>query len=375
MASYKQTHMHIAKRKTSCIFIGLFFLFFLFDCNYASDKKEHIVRTDSSQIDSLSLLSSDSIQAKGLISIEEAKRVLEQEENFVLFEVSKKVKYKSGHLPNAISVWRPDYEAKTDFSYTGMRATKGEIEYFLSQKGVHPSDKIILYDTKGSCDALRLAWILQLYGHEDVQVINGGKIAWEKAGYTLSHELPSVVNPTKYQFDNQPKDTNIVSLVEVKKAINAPNVVILDTREPEEYLGQPYISKGKLNAWKQGAFTYGCIPSAVHLNWSEAVNLDGDHRFKCLKDLKYNFTNAGITPDKEILIYCQSGVRSAHTCYVLKEILGYPNVRNYDGSWIEWSYNYVMNKNVEIERCTTEKEHQALYAQLKKELGTKNPLK
>jgi thiosulfate/3-mercaptopyruvate sulfurtransferase len=364
--------MHIAKRKTAYILIGLSCLFFLFDCDYASDKMEHTVQADSSQIDSLSLLSPDSIKANGLFSIEEARRFFEQKTDFVLFEVSKRVKYKSGHLPNAISVWRPDYEAKTDFSYTGMRATKSEMEYFLSQKGVLPSDKIILYDTKGSCDALRLAWILQLYGHEDVKVINGGKAAWKKAGYELTKEIPNKIQTSEYQFSKQAKDTNVVSLEEVKKAISDPNIIILDTREPEEYLGQPYIAKGKLNAWKQGAFTYGCIPSAVHLNWSDAVHLDGDHRFKCLKDLKHNFSKVGITPDKEILVYCQSGVRSAHTSYVLKEILGYPNVQNYDGSWIEWTYNYVMNGNVPIERHTNQKEHQALYAQLKEEMEVKN---
>ncbi len=363
--------MQIVKQKTNYIFFGLFISFFLFDCNYASDEKKQVEQADSSSINTLSELSPDSIRAKGLISILEAKTILEQDSTVVLFELSKKVNYKSGHLPNALSVWRPDYEAKSDLTYGGMRATKGEIEFFLSKKGVRPSDKIILYDTKGSCDALRLAWILQVYGHEDVQVINGGKIAWEKAGYKLTKKVPTVAEPTKYQFIKQPKDTTIVSLEEVKMAINDSTIIILDTREPEEHLGQPYIAKGKLNAWKKGAFTYGCIPSAVHLNWSDATNLEGDHRFKCLKDLKHNFIKAGITPDKEILVYCQSGVRSAHTCYVLREILGYPNVRNYDGSWIEWSYNYVMNENVPIERHTNEKEHQSMFAQLKNEIESK----
>ena len=363
--------MQIAKQKTYSLFLSIFFVLFLFSCNNKSEEREQIGQADSSQIDSLKELSPDSIQARGLISVQKAKMLLEKNENIVIFELSKSLKYKSGHLANALSIWRPDYEAKTDLSYSGMRATKGEMEFFLSEKGVLPSDKIILYDIKGSCDALRLAWILQLYGHEDVQVINGGKVAWKKSGFDLTKEIPALREATKYLFAKQKKKIDIVNLEELKKAINDPNIIILDTREREEYLGQPYIAKGKLNGWKQGAFTYGNIPSALHLNWSEAVNLNGDHRFKCLKDLKHNFTEAGVTPDKEILIYCQSGVRSAHTCFVLKEILGYPNVRNYDGSWIEWSYNYVTNENVQIEQQTTEKEHQDLYTQLKKEIESK----
>jgi len=360
--------MSLFKLKEFYFTIGVVLCLIIIACNHAPNEKEQVVQADSSQIDSLREISPDSIQAKGLISVQKTKEILDKNDSIIIFEVSKKAKYKSGHLPNAISVWRPDYEAKTDFSYSGMRATKGEMEYFLSQKGILPSDKIIVYDTKGSCDALRFAWILKLYGHEDVQVINGGKVAWQKAAYNLSQTIPVLRKNTNYKFPDQVGGSNIVNLEEMKKAIDNPDIIILDTREPEEYLGQPYIAKGKLNAWKPGAFTYGCIPSSVHLNWSEAVHLNGDHRFKCLKDLKYNFNKVGVTPDKEILVYCQSGVRSSHTAYVLKEILGYPNVKNYDGSWIEWSYNYVMNENVEIEQHTNEKEHQSLFAQLKEKM-------
>jgi len=367
--------MPTAKQKTASFFIRVTILLLFLGCNHTPDARKQVVETDGSPLDSLREASIDSIRADGLISVQELKSILDKNIPITLIEVSKSPKYKSGHLPNAISVWRPDYEAKSDFTYTGMRATKGEMEYFLSSNGVLPSDRIIIYDTKGSCDALRLAWILRLYGHDNVQVINGGKVAWKKAGYDLTQEKPNLPEPTSYQFVGQTDEAELVSLEEMKKAINNPNIIILDTRESDEFLGKPYIAKGKLNAWKKGAFTYGCIPSSVHLNWSESVHLDGDHRFKCLKDLKYNFAKAGITPDKEILVYCQSGVRSTHTTYVLKEILGYPNVRNYDGSWIEWSYNYVKNGSVPIEQHTSEKEHQVLYAQLKKKMEDINPSK
>jgi thiosulfate/3-mercaptopyruvate sulfurtransferase len=327
--------------------------------------------TQSELADSLKETSPDSIRAKGLISVLTAHNLQKAESNFVLFEVSKKDNYATGHLPGALQVWRPDYENKLGYEYGGMRATKEEMQTFLSERGVLPTDKIIIYDIKGSCDAIRLAWILGIYGHEDIEVINGGKSAWKKAGYDLTADVSPVSAPSEYRFTKETNESGIATLEDIKNAINNPNIVIVDTREKEEYLGQPYISKGKLYPWKKGAATYGCIPKAVHLNWSDAVELSDDHRFKSLKDLKYNFTQVGITPDKEIIVYCQSGVRSAHTSYVLREILGYPDVKNYDGSWIEWSHNFINQANVPIERHTSEQEHKELLANLQKKLSVK----
>ena len=321
--------------------------------------------------DSLREISPDSITAEGLISTFAVHDFQEAGNDFVLFEVSKKDNYDTGHLPGALQVWRPDYENKSAYEYGGMRASKEEMQIFLSERGVSPTDKIIIYDIKGGCDAIRLAWILKIYGHEDIHIMNGGKSAWKKAGYDLTTDAPALSSPTDYRFTKETDESDIVTLEEIKDAINNPNIIIVDTRGEEEYLGEPYISKGKLYPWKKGASTYGCIPSAVHLNWSDAVELSDDHRFKSLKDLKHNFTQVGITPDKEIIVYCQSGVRSAHTYYVLHEILGYPNVKNYDGSWIEWSYNFIKNANVSVERHTTEQEHKDLLVKLQQQIEIK----
>lgn len=320
------------------------------------------------QIDS-GELSPDSIQAKGLLSVAELYALLQKPEDFVLFEVSKKTEYDKGHLKNARHVWRPDYENKTDYTYSGMCASRGQMQDFLSAKGVSPQDKIILYDVKGACDALRLAWILKMYGHANVQVLNGGKKAWQKAGYPLSTDVVSDKKITDYRFPDTLNESSLATFEDVREAMQKSEILLVDTREQEEFSGQPYISKGKLHKWKKGAATYGCIPSAVHLNWSDAVDLKGDHRFKCLKDLKHNFMQAGITPDKDIIVYCQSGVRSAHTAYVLSEILGFPKVRNYDGSWIEWSHRYVEQQDVQIERHTDEAAYEKLLTQLEKTLS------
>ncbi len=326
-------------------------------------------QSENELVDTLREISPDSIQSKGLLSVKEVQALLQQDTTVVLIEVSKPAKYAAGHLPHATSTWRPDYGSKSGYEYGGMRASKLEMEAFLSQRGILPTDNIILYDTKGNCDALRLAWLLWMYGHENTQIINGGKAAWEKANFPLTKIAPPLPKPTNYKFSGKEDTSAIATLEEIKEAIQDTNIVIVDTREPAEFLGQPYISKGQFYPFKKGAYTYGCIPSAVHLNWSDAVNLKGDHRFKCLKDLKHNFTEAGITPDKEIIVYCQSGVRSLHTYYVLTEILGYPNVKNYDGSWIEWSYNYVKNDKTTIQRHTSEEEYTKLQLALEETLN------
>ena len=312
--------------------------------------------------------SSDSIQAKGLISVESAYELL-NDTTAVFIEVSKKASYEAGHIENAIHVWRPDYSSKPNNEYGGMRASRLEMETFLSEKGIQPNDLIVLYDAKGNCEALRLAWLLNLYGHTQNLVINGGKVAWKKAGLELSREAsPTLPSPTAYQFVNALDTNSLATFEEVLKAIENPNILLVDTREPEEFFGQPFKKEGKVYSWKKGASTYGCIPTALHLNWSNAVDLKDDHRFKSLKDLKYNVEQAGLTPDKEIIVYCHSGVRSAHTYYVLKEILGYPNVKNYDGSWVEWSYLYQQNPAIPIEQHTIKQAHETQLKQLQKQI-------
>lgn len=318
---------------------------------------------------SLAFTSKDSIKAKGLISAETAKMLLNTRVDIKLIEVSKEEKYAAGHIPEAIHIWRPDYESKGKYDYGGMHASRKEMENLLSEKGVNSEDLILIYDTKGSCDALRFAFLLKMYGHSNWRVINGGKAAWKAANFELTKELPKPTKRKDFKFFTKKNESRLATIENVKAAIKNPEIILLDTRELEEYLGKPYISKGKLYPYKKGAFAAGCIPSAIHLNWSDAVELYDDHRFKCLKDQKYNFEKVGVMPDKEIIVYCQSGVRSAHTAFILTEILNYPNVRNYDGSWIEWSYFNKEKGSVDIQKHTSEEEHARLFAKLEKQLN------
>lgn len=312
-----------------------------------------------------------SVKGPHLIEPEQVWEMYEAGESFKVIEISKSGQYAAGHLPGAINFWRPDYEGQ-GYEYGGMRMSTDELATLLGSNGISPDDQLIIYDTKGSVDAIRFMWMLDIYGHQNMAIMNGGKTAWTKAGYELSTEPTPEVEPVVYTFQEEPDFGRLANMEDVIAALSDPNTVLLDTREPEEYQGVPYIDKGECLPYKKGAFTFGRIPGSVHLNWSDAVDLNDDHRFKSLKDLKYNFEQAGITPDKKIIAYCQSGVRSSHTTYVLTELLGYPDVKNYDGSWIEWSYNYIQQGNVDIERDLDEEEHKKRLALLETQLKSQS---
>ncbi|TXB63273.1 sulfurtransferase [Phaeodactylibacter luteus] len=311
-----------------------------------------------------------SVKGPHLLEPAEVKALYDSGEPFKVIEISKADKYEKGHLPGAINFWRPDYEGG-GYEYSGMRLSADEMAALLGSHGISPDDFILVYCTKGSVDAIRFMWMLDLYGHSKKAIMNGGKAAWAADGYELTTEAAPEAAPVLYTFQQPEQTAKLASFDDMVAALQDTNVIILDTREPEEYQGVPYVDKGACYPYKKGAFTFGRIPGAKHLNWSDAVDLDGDHRFKSLKDLKYNFKKAGITPDKKIIAYCQSGVRSAHTTYVLTELLGYPDVRNYDGSWIEWSHRYVNQGDVPVEREIDEAEHQIRLAALQAEAAAK----
>lgn len=306
-----------------------------------------------------------------IIEPAQAYRLLDSLTDVSIIEVSQPDDFALGHLPGALRLWRPDYEDHDNYPYEGMRATQAQMEALLSRLGVKSGQFILLYDRSGNVESLRLAWLLDLYGHREWCIMNGGIVAWQQEGFPISDKQSTPI-ATTYRFAGAPAQEQMVAdMEEVLAALQDTNVVLLDTREEEEYLGLPYIDKGEAHPWKKGAATFGRIPGAVHINWSEAVELDVDHRLKSLRALRWNFTSRGITPDKKIITYCQSGVRSAHTTFVLKEVLGYPEVKNYDGSWIEWSYHYKKQQDVPITQELTELQHQERLMALKKVLSAR----
>ncbi len=267
---------------------------------------------------------------KYLIDASDAKKVMEMEENVAVIEVSKTEDYESGHLPGAFNIWRPMYENRTEYSYGGMMATKEQMQDLLTRMGISPETKIIIYDVKGNVDASRFMWILRSYGHENLKLINGGKTGWTDAGFTLSKEPAKLVAAaTPYAFDDRKAYKTIsASQKDVLNALNDPDVILVDTRTLDEYTGKML---------KNGAAKAGRIPGSIHIDWANAVDYDGTFKFKTVEELRQLYESKGVTKDKKIIAYCHTGVRSAHTQFVLSELLGYKDVINYDGSWTEWS--------------------------------------
>lgn len=260
---------------------------------------------------------------KPLLSVEELSATIGA--GLKIIDVRPASEFIVGHIPGAVNCYRTDYEDPAA-PVPGMRATREQMHVLLSKLGVNSDDRIVLYDNKGGVDAARLAWIVTQYGHKNIQILDGGLKAWELAGGQLSVEKQKVT-PTLYSFPN-PALNRPLEMEDVKIMRTDPNAIILDVRSRDEYLGRKH---------RKDAQRAGHIPGAFHIDWAEAVNLSSDKKFKNYEDLKQLYSSRGIDPEKNIVVYCHSGVRSAHTTFVLKELLGYENVENYDGSWLEWA--------------------------------------
>lgn len=295
--------------------------------------KQEEVKTEPSRNQSVSLstLNSDAFyrDARSIVSPAKLHEMIDKGENFALIDVREAAEYATGHLPGALNCWRSDFNHQ-EGEIGGLMASRGQIATMLSRMGIRPETQIVLYDDRGNVNAARLWWILTLYGHESVSLLNGGLQGWQASEFALDTLSPTPT-PFEYVFVGNPKEFMACQMA----AFEAPGdtVRIVDTRTPEEFSGQRI---------KKGAFAGGHIPGAIFLNYVEAVNASEgeDFSFRPIEFLKEKYAAHGITSDKKILTYCHSGARSAHTTFVLTQLLGFPEVANYDGSWMEWSFHH-----------------------------------
>jgi len=260
-----------------------------------------------------------------LWTIERAKAL---QDEVVFIDVRKEKDFVLAHIPGAKQVWRNDIQSKK-YPYGGMAADRETIRALFSNLGVDSSSQVLLYDAKGGCDAARLWWLLKSYGHEKAALLNGGIQAWEMAGNALEEGPAGENAPSAFAFTQEENLGMWISLEELLDEIKSGNVLLLDTRSSEEFNGEKQ---------KDGASLAGTIPGSVHYDWGNAVQMSSSWLLKSEADLRHDLEALGVTPDKNIVTFCHTGVRSAHTTFVLRELLHYPNVRNYDGSWTEWSY-------------------------------------
>ncbi len=275
-----------------------------------------------------------------LISPEKAAEIMAIEDDIVILDVRKKSAFEEGHIKGSYQIWRPDFSAdEGEYEYGGMRANKEKMEQTLSSYGVTPNTHIILLSAKADYDAARLWWLLDYYGHTKVSMIDGGIDGWKSAGLeTTIGEAKKPAISTKYVFSSQINQDKYASIEDVKAAIKDDNVYILDTRTDFEHDGLALYS---------GAFSKGRIPTTKYIPWDHMVN--PDKTFKSSEEIRAILMEEGVDENSTIISYCQSGVRSAHMTFVLSELLGLENAKNYDGSWIEWSYNDTLG-NVEVEK-------------------------
>ena len=233
--------------------------------------------------------------------------------------------YEKGHLPGAVGWnWRNDLQAKPARDI----AQKEQLEQLLSKSGIGPETTVVLYGDNNNWFAAYAYWTLKYYGLDKVKLINGGRVKLEAEGRQFTTDVPSPA-AASFKFSGSTNEAIRAYRDDVAERIGKAGLV--DVRSPGEYSGELLAPE---NLPQEGAQRGGHIPTAKNIPWAKAVKEDGT--FKDVAELKELYGAQGITPERETIAYCRIGERSAHTWFVLTEILGYPNVRNYDGSWTEW---------------------------------------
>ena len=251
---------------------------------------------------------------------DEGIRIIESNEDQLL--------YSSGHIPGAVHVdWTKDLNDQVIRDYLN----KDSFKKLMSRIGVSNTTTVIFYGDKNNWWACYAYWVFKLFGHVKAKVMDGGRLKWEIEKRELTRDVPTYPE-TKYKAKERDDKTIRAFRVDVLKHISAGKKLV-DVRSPEEYSGERLHMPNYPN---EGALRGGHIPGAKSIPWAKAINPD-DGTFKTADELKqiYEKENNLNTKDN-VIAYCRIGERSSHTWFVLKNLLGYDHVRNYDGSWTEW---------------------------------------
>ena len=244
--------------------------------------------------------------------------IVESDEDVLLYE--------TGHIPGAVKV---DWHTELNDPVTRDYVDGEGFAALMSAKGITREDTIVVYGDKSNWWAAYALWVFTLFGHEDVRLMDGGRAKWQAEGREMTTEKPKPA-PTEYPVVERDDSVIRAFLPEVRDSLG--ELPLIDVRSPEEYTGE----RTHMPAYpEEGALRGGHIPGAKSMPWGKAANEDGT--FKSAAELKELYTEqAGLGQSDEVIAYCRIGERSSHTWFVLKHLLGYENVRNYDGSWTEW---------------------------------------
>jgi len=233
--------------------------------------------------------------------------------------------YDAGHIRGAVGWdWRRELQDQTVRDI----ASRSALEALLSRAGVSPDTTIVLYGDNNNWFAAYAYWMLAYYGHGKLRLMNGGRVKWLAEGREL-RPAPASHPATAYRFPDGARED--IRAYRDTVLARLGDVSLVDVRSPKEYAGELLAPE---NLPQEGAQRGGHIPTAINVPWASAVRDDGT--FKPASELRDLYAGRGATPNREVIAYCRIGERSAHTWFVLKELLGYPQVRNYDGSWTEW---------------------------------------
>jgi thiosulfate/3-mercaptopyruvate sulfurtransferase len=236
--------------------------------------------------------------------------------------------YPAGHIPGAVQVdWTADLNDQVRRDYITRRG----FEALMSRIGATPKTTIVFYGDKNNWWACYAFWVFQLFGHTNARIMDGGRVKWTKEGRTMTREVPAYP-PAKYRAPER-KDAPVRAFQKEVLAHVKAKRQLVDVRSPEEYAGTRMHMPDYPN---EGALRGGHIPRAKSIPWARAINAE-DGTFKTASELKelYVTTNK-LNPAKPTIAYCRIGERSSHTWFALKYLLGFTNIKNYDGSWTEW---------------------------------------
>jgi thiosulfate/3-mercaptopyruvate sulfurtransferase len=238
-----------------------------------------------------------------------------------------KLAYEQGHIPGALLIdWRKDMN-KPDVRDI---IDAGEFEKLMSRLGISNDTHVILYGDYNNWFATFAFWVFEMYGHQKVQLLNGGRKKWIDSGGELTKEVPAV-KPATYKVPKVNYENRVFLEDLLKMKIADPNLVLVDVRSPAEYTGEITAPPEYPNEHAQRG---GHIPGAVNIPWGQAIREDGT--FKSAEELRQLYSSKGVVPDKRVVTYCRIGERASVTWFVLKHLLGYKDVKVYDGSWTEW---------------------------------------
>jgi len=234
--------------------------------------------------------------------------------------------YELGHIPGAVLV---DWKQDINHSLRRDILPREQFERLMTRVGATPDTTLLLYGDMRNWFAAFAFWTFKIYGHQDVRFINGGRRKWIEEGRPITEEVPSF-SPTSYSAAEANGGLRSF-LTDVRQILGRDDFSLVDVRSPAEYKGE--IAAPPEYA-TEGAQRTGHIPGAVNIPWAQAIQ--DDDTFKTMEQLRDLYSAQGVTSEQSVITYCRIGERSSHTWFVLKFLLGYPVVSNYDGSWSEW---------------------------------------